>query len=162
MKSPSRAFTFPPYSLKRAHSPRQEAEEEEEEGVDPLARPSALDNYEAYIKTQILSKMYLQQYVANNINPPPGGASVAAPNGSERLQCDPLDLSTRPDAAEGGGIQTKYQVSALLLKGRQDRGRLDGGGGRLVIGDVGDSDAGATEPPHVCTICGQIFAVQDR
>jgi len=142
------------------NDPLQPQSDPEDPGVDPLEAESSplAENYENYIKSQILSKMYLQQYRANNINPT-GTLQVQG----ARAQANPLDLSTRPEPVfsqpETVFNQTKYQVSALLMQAHSSEN------GKLVIAgseSPENGQAGGGKGRHECTVCGQTFSVQDR
>mgnify|MGYP007048726470 FL=1 len=87
---------------------------------------AALENYENFIKSQILSKMYLQQYVANNINnvvglsnpslPPtvlpsmPTGATGLTSAASAMFGTSSLPLSTSVTPASTGEISPRTPV----------------------------------------------------
>ena len=165
LKSPKKSLNFPAVPCSSSPSMGNKQDESSTPG-SPMNL--VLENYEAYIKSQILSKMYLQQYVTNNINQIKHTDSTTPQTNSDSLQSNPLDLSKRPTAGvtlnpsmlPGGGPinpQTKYQVSALLMAHSSENGRL-------VIGESSEKHetSDGSGPPFVCTICGQIFSLLDR
>jgi hypothetical protein len=148
--------------------------------------PPGLD----YLKSQLLSKMYLQQYVSNNISNmggglvgPPGGRRERAarearggrrPTGREDCNA-PLDLSrpAAPAQESHGGGQLHLQFPFPSFPGLQlppgspparDEGVSPPPSSPGLLSSKGVVEATASPPTstHGCPVCGQQFSIHDR
>ena len=170
LKSPSKLRLDEPAKNLRLDPPDPHSVTAGADRLTPAASTAALggvsgvSNYETYIKSQLLSKFYLHQYVKNNLQPQTSAPPVPDDslieihdNEDDSLNpAGPLDLSasakSRPhqlSPSNGGDTQTpfahqqqqpvnhpaKYQVSALLLQAHRTSNTTD----PIIIGGTGQT-----------------------
>jgi len=139
-------------------------------------------SYQQHIKSQLLRSMYLQQYLTNNINNQisKDTSPVQTPESCRSLSESPLDLSTRqqepvskkplPHSLPQSMYSTQFPFPPFPTMFQQSpsiKPLLDNKRSSFKIKQEATPVVETPcilkkDLPFVCTICGQMFSVQDR